>query len=152
MDIENAQPPGVSGGDEIRCDGPDLNHFRSHYFTRMVWQATDTGSRTDVILQAVKRATRWLRAHGRGEPPDVDWVKRCFDAEFYLRHNPDVAQSGMEPWDHFDGHGRHEGRDPAPQFSVTWYLEPEPRRCGRRRQPIHPLHTARLERGSRPLR
>ena len=61
MDIENAQSPGVSGGDEIRCDGPDLNHFRPHYFTRMVWQATDTGSMTS----ANERAREHFERDGR---------------------------------------------------------------------------------------
>ena len=54
-----------------------------------------------MIFQAVKRALGWLRANARGKTPELDWVKRCFDADFYLRHNPDVAQSGMEPWNHF---------------------------------------------------
>lgn len=37
-----------------------------------------------------------------------------FDAAFYLRANPDVAASGIDPYDHYRDYGRHEGRLGAP--------------------------------------
>jgi glycosyltransferase involved in cell wall biosynthesis/LmbE family N-acetylglucosaminyl deacetylase len=37
-----------------------------------------------------------------------------FDAEWYLNQNPDVAMSGMDPYEHFVLYGRTEGRQPAP--------------------------------------
>ncbi|MBC7157268.1 MAG: glycosyltransferase family 2 protein, partial [Rhodobacteraceae bacterium] len=35
-----------------------------------------------------------------------------FDPDFYRREYPDVAASGIDPWDHYDGWGRAEGRLP----------------------------------------
>jgi hypothetical protein len=45
-----------------------------------------------------------------------------FDQEWYLDHNPDVAQSGMDPGRHYLLFGGFEGRDPGPKFSSKWYL------------------------------
>lgn len=36
-----------------------------------------------------------------------------FNATFYLKNNPDVAQSGMDPYEHFRLYGEKEGRQPA---------------------------------------
>lgn len=33
-----------------------------------------------------------------------------FDAEAYLRENPDVAATGMDPWNHYSSYGKLEGR------------------------------------------
>lgn len=38
-----------------------------------------------------------------------------FDGDFYLRANPDVAASGIDPFHHYINHGRQEGRLGAPQ-------------------------------------
>lgn len=37
-----------------------------------------------------------------------------FNPKWYLQRNPDVAQSGMDPFDHYVHFGRAEGRSPAP--------------------------------------
>ncbi|MEQ1528582.1 MAG: glycosyltransferase family 2 protein [Methylococcales bacterium] len=37
-----------------------------------------------------------------------------FDAKWYLRRNPDVANSGMDPYEHYIKYGKREGRLPAP--------------------------------------
>jgi ectoine hydroxylase-related dioxygenase (phytanoyl-CoA dioxygenase family) len=36
--------------------------------------------------------------------------RQLFDAAAYLKANPDVAQTGMEPFDHYIAHGYQEGR------------------------------------------
>jgi glycosyltransferase involved in cell wall biosynthesis/SAM-dependent methyltransferase len=36
----------------------------------------------------------------------------CFDAEWYLEHNPDVAHAGVDPLEHFLTYGSKEGRKP----------------------------------------
>jgi O-antigen biosynthesis protein len=46
-----------------------------------------------------------------------------FDPDWYLAHNPDVAQAGVNPLIHYIQYGGFEGRDPSPSFSSTWYLE-----------------------------
>jgi O-antigen biosynthesis protein len=42
-----------------------------------------------------------------------------FDAGHYVRANPDVAASGMDPLSHFLRHGWREGRSPLADFSVN---------------------------------
>lgn len=64
----------------------------------------------------------------RGGPlhPDKAIAARAFDRAFYLRANPDVAASDLDPLDHFLKFGWSEGRDPTPEFSVRAYLEAFP--------------------------
>ncbi len=50
-------------------------------------------------------------------------VEPEFEAAFYLQTNPDVAQAGQDPLEHFLITGWLEGRDPSPRFSVRDYLE-----------------------------
>lgn len=38
----------------------------------------------------------------------------CFDWQFYLAANPDVAASGLDPYLHYVLYGAHEGRAPSP--------------------------------------
>jgi lipopolysaccharide biosynthesis protein/glycosyltransferase involved in cell wall biosynthesis len=49
-----------------------------------------------------------------------------FDESWYLEHNPDVAQSSMDPARHYLLFGGFEGRDPGPKFSSNWYLNTYP--------------------------
>jgi len=53
-------------------------------------------------------------------------VEPEFDPRFYLAENPDVADGGGDPLDHFLTTGWREGRDPAPWFSVSDYLDLNP--------------------------
>ncbi|MGJ7461880.1 glycosyltransferase [Halomonas sp. MA07-2] len=43
-----------------------------------------------------------------------------FDADWYLRQYPDVAQLGMEPAEHYLMIGSHLGRDPSPYLSTKF--------------------------------
>ena len=45
--------------------------------------------------------------HGKSKPPS--W----FDAVWYLEHNPDVVEGGMDPYEHYLLYGKAEGRMPA---------------------------------------
>lgn len=49
-----------------------------------------------------------------------------FNAEWYLKQNPDVAQAGVDPFLHYMTHGWREGRDPHPEFDTSFYLEANP--------------------------
>lgn len=51
----------------------------------------------------------------------VTAIDPLFDPAFYLAHNPDVAATGMDPYEHFTRFGWTEGRDPNPLFSVSCY-------------------------------
>lgn len=49
-----------------------------------------------------------------------------FDVEWYLTHYPDVAQSGMNPAEHYLIYGAQEGRLPGPLFDGNWYRQHYP--------------------------
>jgi serralysin len=44
-----------------------------------------------------------------------------FDAAFYLSHNPDVSQAGVDALNHFNTFGWREGRNPDAFFDTSWY-------------------------------
>lgn len=44
-----------------------------------------------------------------------------FDPQWYLDHNPDVAASGNDPFEHFCAFGAAERRDPCPGFDIAFY-------------------------------
>ncbi len=46
-----------------------------------------------------------------------------FDADYYLEHNPDVKESGIDPLKHYMNHGWKEGRNPSAKFNTNRYLE-----------------------------
>ena len=42
------------------------------------------------------------------------WKFKHFNEKFYLEQNPDVARSGVDPFEHYQAYGRYEGRMPRP--------------------------------------
>jgi glycosyltransferase involved in cell wall biosynthesis len=60
-----------------------------------------------------------------GRARDAVLIERSglFDAPFYVRQNPDVAQSGVAPLVHYVLHGGLEGRQPHPLFDTARYRE-----------------------------
>lgn len=46
-----------------------------------------------------------------------------FDADWYERRNPDVADWGLNPVRHYIAYGAAEGRDPSPKFDTSWYTQ-----------------------------
>jgi len=59
-------------------------------------------------------------------------IQKVFDAEFYLRANPDVAAARMDPLEHYVKYGAAEQRQPHPLFDPAHYLAscPEARASG----------------------
>lgn len=53
-----------------------------------------------------------------------------FDAGWYLRHNPDVADAGINPASHFLYEGAKEARNPGPDFDTADYLARHPELAG----------------------
>lgn len=49
-----------------------------------------------------------------------------FDAAYYLATHPDIAESGVDPFEHFVEQGYTEGRRPNPYFDPLWYLAQHP--------------------------
>ncbi len=57
-------------------------------------------------------------------PETVDALD--FDAAYYLRNNPDVAATGVDPERHFLIYGWREGRNPNQLFNTAYYLAHNP--------------------------
>jgi hypothetical protein len=59
-------------------------------------------------------------------------IQKVFDAEFYLRANPDVAAARMDPLKHYLKYGAAEQRQPHPLFDPAHYLAscPQARNAG----------------------
>ena len=55
-----------------------------------------------------------------------------FDRAYYLLHNPDVKQAGVDPLAHFLDQGWQEGRNPSAVFDTRFYLAtyPDVRQAG----------------------
>jgi hypothetical protein len=55
-------------------------------------------------------------------------IKRSsfFSESFYLKNNPDVKASGMNPARHYLLYGGFEGRNPSEKFDSSIYLEQNP--------------------------
>ena len=49
-----------------------------------------------------------------------------FNTDYYLEQNPDVAEAGDNPLQHYLEFGWREGRDPNPVFDTSYYLEQNP--------------------------
>lgn len=60
-------------------------------------------------------------AAASGAPVGPSALPTMFDRDYYLKRNPDVARSGIDPFSHFCRHGGAELRDPARDFSSSWY-------------------------------
>lgn len=48
-------------------------------------------------------------------------LRVLFDAAAYLKHNPDVLKSGMDPVEHYLLFGVDDNRQPCPFFDGSWY-------------------------------
>jgi hypothetical protein len=78
------------------------------------------------------RHPRWWRARlsqrERRMQHDVQLLYQSglFDAEWYCAEYPDVANTGMNPAEHYMLHGAFEGRNPGPQFDTRQYLFDHP--------------------------
>ncbi len=59
-----------------------------------------------------------------------------FDSAFYLSQNPDVAAADVNPLDHFEVFGWHEGRNPNPLFDTRYYLTNNPDVAAARIDPL----------------
>lgn len=49
-------------------------------------------------------------------------VRHLFDEEYYLAHNPDIAQAGIDPLEHYLNFGEKEERWPQASFDPAFYV------------------------------
>lgn len=94
--------------------------------TQLARMQRSMGWRLGAPVRWVKR--RIAIARGIGLHGDVRRVldSGLFDRAWYARTYPDVAESGIEPVEHYLLHGASEGRDPGPGFCTSLYLERYP--------------------------
>lgn len=86
------------------------------------------------------------RADAPITPAERDAAAEFFDEDFYLAMNPDLAQTGLDPLDHFLRHGWREGRDPSFAFSIDDYLQLNPDVAASGTHPfVHYVTTGRHE-------
>ena len=97
-----------------------------------------------------------------GENPVLHYLERSggqhralsphtlFDPGFYLRQNPDIAASGMDPFLHYLRYGWKEGRNPGPYFDVIWYLNHYPQIAAAGIEPLADFIAVGKEAGRRP--
>jgi hypothetical protein len=69
-------------------------------------------------------------------------LQKVFDAEFYLRANPDVAAARMDPLEHYLKYGAAEQRQPHPLFDPAHYLASCPEARNARNPLLHFLATS----------
>lgn len=75
------------------------------------------------LVRAAEAIARWRRAFGAMFARDPNPL---FDRAYYLRHNRDVAVSGIDLFRHYLRYGVAERRQPNAMFDPVWYLERYP--------------------------
>lgn len=80
------------------------------------------------ITLAHLRQIVWYAGHSDGLPTVRDMVKTLaqseyFDPDWYMAQDAGLAQSGMDPAEHYIRAGAYEGRNPGPGFdTMAYYL------------------------------
>lgn len=85
--------------------------------------------------------------------PLTSWPKEnagLFDAEWYLLQNPDAAQSGVDPVEHYVSIGAKEGRAPHPLFDPKFYLKTYPKAAISGLTPLEHYLTKGWQKGYKP--
>ncbi len=90
-------------------------------------------------IHRLERLVQWLRVHAQRHastayresrsykkalPKQIAALEASplFDAEWYCKQYPDVAQANIKPAEHFIKFGAIDGRHPGPLFSTEFYL------------------------------
>ncbi|WP_156824290.1 hypothetical protein [Salinimonas chungwhensis] len=86
-----------------------------------VWKSATPVRKLAKALSAKKRAREQL-----WKDAALILTSEYFDVSWYLQSYPDVAESGMDPAEHYLCFGAAEGRAPGPMFDSNWYLSRYP--------------------------
>lgn len=80
------------------------------------------------------------------------WIEesKLFDPKYYLEHNADVRESGMDPTTHYLLYGHAERRRPSDQFDPEYYLERYPDVMAAGIDPLFHYYTWGKKEGRRP--
>ena len=79
-----------------------------------------------VLGQAEGRVRSKSELARKGQERSLVASSGLFDAEFYRASNPEVAEAGIDPLDHYLDIGWREGRQPSTEFDAQAYLEANP--------------------------
>lgn len=101
---------------------------------------------------APSRSSGWIFSR---RPPKSGQLGRSvphmmFDVSYYLATNPDVAQAGANPLQHYIRHGAKEGRAPHPLFDPAWYLAHNPDVKAAQLNPLEHYFTLGWKEGRNP--
>ncbi|MEM5461359.1 glycosyltransferase [Paraburkholderia phytofirmans] len=90
---------------------------------------------TGRLSRLVKRQTRQTTDLNRSEALTLEqYAHQVFSHEEYLRSNPDVAEAGVDPIDHWLNHGVFETRPPSANTIVVLDVDPPPGTKGHQRK------------------
>lgn len=146
-DVSRYVAPAPSGAGHAPEPRPEEKAKEEASFTPKPAISTGTpaaSTRTSAVstrTQAVASAA----AKAEHRPPAA-----LFDAEWYLRQNPDVAQKGLDPLTHYLGTGAKEGRAPHPLFDPKFYLKTYPDAAISGLPPLQHYLTEGWRKGYRP--
>jgi glycosyltransferase involved in cell wall biosynthesis len=73
----------------------------------------ELAAREEQALESALRAASEAAYRATPEGVSTATSRGAVDAKWYLAQYPDVAASGMDPVEHYELFGRHEGRDPS---------------------------------------
>ena len=98
------------------------------------------------LPSSVKRVLRYVRHYA-----DVSYLRSSgyFDEKWYLKENPDVAKTGIDPIRHYVFQGSLEGRNPHPGFNTNAYLANRTKTKRPRRNPF--VECLKWHKGGRQL-
>lgn len=91
-------------------------------------QSADSVSEPPAVVESPPEPAEKKPVPGmeRLTPEEASRVRTAFDADFYLAQYPDVAASGVDPFEHYMRSGWKEGREPSSHFSTRYYLQHAP--------------------------
>ena len=77
------------------------------------------------VLHGAKEGRNTTRGNNIDSNKEIKTIRESglFDADYYLRTNPDVQSAGINPIEHYYFHGWKEGRNPSAKFTTNYYLE-----------------------------
>lgn len=131
--------------DEAIATADELAQALASHLSRHFWECQQPGARVS-WAHFIGSRWPWLKrlfnarrmAAVAAEQARVRMIESSslFDAKWYLKKNPDVAQAGINPATHFLHAGASEGRDPGPDFDVASYMA---RHSGLEESGVNPL-------------
>jgi hypothetical protein len=113
---------------------------------------TTGGTSADVAQRGARLRRIWRRlSAGKADRElhrNVDMVRASglFDTDWYVTEYPDVANSGVDPLEHYLRFGAWEGRDPNPTFRSDTYLRDHPELAVTHTNPL--VHFLRSQHGA----